>query len=135
MTVEFALFSLTKFPSIVASSVLTAQVATLNPFVSVTSPNDGKKHQYELAGYLNMTAFTNGSATFQISWTESGIAHNGVSIVANQNGGLVSGVVGVSINNFFPAPIVADPNTAVILAFIVIGVNTSNVGGFINQLS
>jgi hypothetical protein len=134
MAVEVGWGIIKPLPIVVASKSLLTQSAALNPFISTTSPNDGVKHQYLIGGYIDMTAFTNGSANWRATWTESAVLAHSI-LAGGQNGGFITGVVGVSVNNFWPIPLLVDPNTVVQLEFQLAGVNTSNISGFIMQVS
>lgn len=123
-------------PVLVSSANLLAQSAAVTSITTVTSPNDGSQHTYQIGVYTNITAISAGTLTVVTTYTDE----NNVSQTLTHfpMGVTTAGLVGTSGNtdpSFPVATIRVKANTAVVVKTTFSGVSiTYDVGATITQI-
>lgn len=125
-----------KAPSFTSADA-TAQAATNNSVATLTTPNDGNSHTYNVGAYLTVTAVTLATVTVSVAWTED--VGGGTARTANFFGeGLTTAAIStVGAFPFPPMTIRAKANTAITIKSTAV-ITTSvayNVGGWMQKVN
>lgn len=122
-------------PQVVASNDLTGQSTAVSSITTTTAPNDGVQHTYSVSGYVNVTALTLATVTFQVSFTDETNTAQTLSFFGE---GLTTAALSTTgFVAFPPMTIRAKANTAITLKTIAT-ITTSiayDVGGYILRIN
>jgi hypothetical protein len=103
-------------PSVVVGQAnKTGQTSTLSSLVSLTSPNDGNKHAYLVSGLIKVTAYTSGTITLSVTYTDHGGTSQTENVQLNivGSGGFNNGASSATTFNGVPMYITTNPNTTI----------------------
>jgi hypothetical protein len=120
--------------SIIATADLTGQTGTAASVVTVTSPNDGNPHQYEVGAYVNVTAISAGTVTVTYTFTDETNASRTLTFFPM---GLTTAAISTTgFSAFSSATIRVKANTAITMVATFSGVSVAyDAGGRIQQLN
>lgn len=121
-------------PFVAAHADLTAQGAAVSSVTTVTAPNDGSSHTYQVGGYVTITAISAGSLTLQATYTDETSTSRTQSFFGE---GLTTAALSTTGGFAFPPMTIrAKQNTAITVLTTFTGVSTTyDVGGVIIQLT
>lgn len=114
---------------------LTAQSAAVSSIITATAPNDGVAHQYNVGGYITITAISVNTISLQVDYTDETSTSRTQSFFPE---GLTSAALATTgAFGFPPMTIRAKFNTAITIKTITVGAGSQvyDVGGNIQRIN
>lgn len=96
-----------------APAPLTAQTAAVASIATLTSPNDGAKHVYEVSGFVRITTLGSGNINLQVTYTDSNGAAQTCTIPLCAEAGAFAASATTADDYKGHVTICVNPNTAV----------------------
>lgn len=121
-------------PQVVASNDLTGQTTAVSSITSTTVPNDGSSHQYNIGGYITITAVTASTVTLAVDYTDETSTSRTATFFGE--GLTTAAISSTGISGFPDLRIRAKQNTSITVKTTITGIAiTYDVGASIMRIN